>query len=79
VANIARLQKDMNSATKTVDSAMAKITKSVDMAQKALGALGIAATALRVPTNAVIEASFKKEATIISTFISISLSLLAND
>ena len=40
-ANIARLQKDMNSATKTVDSAMSKINKSVEMAQKALGALGV--------------------------------------
>lgn len=45
-ANIARLQRDMNSATKTVDSAMAKITKSVDMAQKALGALGVGLSAV---------------------------------
>lgn len=40
-ANIVRLQKDMDSARKTVDGAMASIQKSVGGAQKMLGALGI--------------------------------------
>jgi TolA-binding protein len=39
-ANIARLQKDMDSAKRTVDGAMSGIRKSVDGAIKALGALG---------------------------------------
>jgi hypothetical protein len=38
-ANIVRLQKDMESARKTVDGAMASITKSVESAMRTVGAL----------------------------------------
>ncbi len=39
-ANIARLQKDMEAAKRTVGSAMSQIEKTAGMAMKALGALG---------------------------------------
>ena len=38
-ANIVRLQKDMEGARKTVDGAMASITKSVESAMNTVGAL----------------------------------------
>lgn len=41
LANIARLQSDMNKATGTVGSAMSRIEKSVEGAKRALGALGV--------------------------------------
>jgi len=40
-ANVARLQRDMDRASKTVDGAMAKITKAANLAKGALGALGV--------------------------------------
>ncbi|NLV23884.1 MAG: hypothetical protein GXY54_03750, partial [Deltaproteobacteria bacterium] len=40
-ANVARLQKDMEHARKSVDGAMAKIRQSAALAAKALGAIGI--------------------------------------
>jgi len=40
-ANVARLQKDMQRATRTVDGAMAKIQKASQVAVRALGALGL--------------------------------------
>jgi hypothetical protein len=40
-ANIARLQKDMDSAKRSVDGAMSQIKKSAEMATKALGAIGV--------------------------------------
>jgi len=40
-ANVARLQRDMDSARKSVDGAMAKITKAASSAKAALAALGI--------------------------------------
>lgn len=42
-ANVARLQKDMEYARRTVDSAMGRISDSVGMATKALGFLGAGA------------------------------------
>ena len=40
-ANLARLQKDMDSATRMVGSAMSRIQKSADFAMRSLGALGV--------------------------------------
>ena len=47
-ANVARLQKDMDAARKSVETAMGGITKSADLAMKALGALGVALSAAAV-------------------------------
>lgn len=44
-ANLARLKKDMDDATRLVGSAMGKIQKSADTAMRALGALGIGLSA----------------------------------
>ena len=40
-ANVARLEKDMQSARRSVDGAMQKIQRSAQMAMRALGALGL--------------------------------------
>ncbi len=40
-ANVARLQKDMDAARRTVDGAMKNITASASLAMKALGAIGV--------------------------------------
>lgn len=45
MANIARLQEDMNKAQSTVDRAMGGIRRSADMAVKALAALGVGLSA----------------------------------
>ena len=47
-ANIARLQKDMDAARKSVETAMGGITKSAGLAMKALGALGVVLSAAAV-------------------------------
>lgn len=44
-ANVARLQKDMEAAKRTVGSAMSQIERSAGMAMKALGALGVGLSA----------------------------------
>lgn len=41
MANLARLTQDMNQAKSTVNTAMTNISSSVDIAKKALGALGV--------------------------------------
>lgn len=46
LANVARLQSDMDKATRTVTGAMGSIDKAVGTAQKAFGALGIGISAL---------------------------------
>jgi hypothetical protein len=47
-ANVARLQRDMDSARKSVDGAMAKITKAANLAKGALGALGVGLSAVGI-------------------------------
>ncbi len=47
-ANVARLQKDMDAARKSVETAMGGITKSAGLAMKALGAIGVALSAAAV-------------------------------
>lgn len=44
-ANVARVQKDMDAIRKSTDSTMGSITKSANIAMKALGALGLALSA----------------------------------